>query len=55
MLAAILQAMFQFVMKLGAIFGLAFMVICTVLVLVCVVSGDVKINITRSKAEKENE
>ena len=55
MLLSILQAMFQFVLKLGAIFGLAFMVICTVLVIVCVVTGDIKINITRNKAEEENE
>lgn len=55
MLLAILQAMFQFVLKLGTIFGLVFMVVCTVFVIVCVVHGDIKINIIRNKAEKENE
>lgn len=55
MLLAILQAMFQFVLKLGVIFGLAFMVACTVFVVVCVIRGDIKINIVRNKAEKEIE
>ena len=55
MLLAILQAMLKFTFNLGAIVGCAFMVICTVLVIVCVVTGDIKINITRNKTEKENE
>ena len=54
MLLAILQAMLQFVLKLGAIFGLAFMIVCTVFVIVCIVHGDFKINIVRSKDEKGN-
>ena len=55
MLIAILQAMFQFMLKLGALFGLAFMVACTVFVIVCVVRGDIKINIVKDNAEKEAE
>lgn len=55
MLATVLQAMFQFVLKLGAIFGLVFMVACTVFVIVCAIRGDIKIKIIRNKAEKENE
>lgn len=54
MLLPILQAMLKFTFNLGAIVGCAFMVICTVLVIVCAVSGDIKINITRNKAEEEN-
>ena len=52
MLAAILQELFQFVLKLSAIFGLAFMVACTALVIVCLIHGDIKINIIRDSAEK---
>lgn len=55
MLIAILQAMFQFMLKLGALFGLAFMIACTVFVIVCIVHGDIKINIVRGNAEKGNE
>ena len=55
MLLAILQAMLQFVLKLGVIFGLAFMIVCTVFVIVCIVHGDIKINVIRSKREEENE
>ena len=55
MLIAILQTMFQFMLKLGALFGLAFMIACTVFVIVCIVHGDIKINIVRGNAEKGNE
>ena len=54
MLLAVLQAMLKFTFDLGTIFGLAFMVICTILVIVCVVTGDIKISIVRNKAEEEN-
>ena len=53
MLIAMLQAMPKFVLILGMIFGLAFMVLCTVFVIACVVGGDIKISITRHNAEKE--
>lgn len=53
MLAAILQALFNFVLKLGVIFGLAFMVACTVFVIYCMVHGDIKINLTKDRADKE--
>jgi len=52
MLLTVLQAMLKFVLILGAIFGLAFMMICTALVVVCVIRGDIKINIIRSKSRK---
>ena len=48
MLSTILQTLF----KLSAIFGLAFMVLCTVFVVVCVVRGDIKISIDRNETEK---
>lgn len=50
MLATILQTLF----KLSAIFGLIFMIACMVFVVVCVIHGDIKINIVRNEAEKEN-
>lgn len=50
MLATILQTLF----KLSVILGLVFMIACTVFVIVCVIRGDIKIKIIRSKEEKEN-
>lgn len=55
MLATILQALFQFVLKLSTIFGLVFMMACTVFVIVCTFRGNIKIKIISNKAEKENE
>ena len=52
MLLTILQTLFNFILKLGAIFGLAFMIACTVFVIVCVVHGDIRINIIRNESEK---
>lgn len=49
MLATILQTLF----KLSIIFGLVFMMACTAFVIICLVHGDIKISITRSKAENE--
>lgn len=53
MLAAILQALLKFVLRLGVILGLAFMVACTVFVIYCIIHGDIKINIIRNEIEKE--
>ena len=51
--------MLQFIVRnlliLSTIIGLVFMVVCTVFVIVCAIQGDIKINIIRSKDEKENE
>lgn len=47
MLAAILQALLKFVLRLGVIFGLDFMVACTVFGIYCMVHGDIKINLTK--------
>lgn len=55
MLLAMLQALFNFMLKLSVVFGLAFMIVCTVFVIVCIIHGDIKINIVRSNEEKENE
>lgn len=49
MLSAILQTLF----KSGAPVGLAFMVLCTVFVITCVICGDIRINIVRCEEEKE--
>lgn len=51
MLATILQTLF----KLSIIFGLVFMIACTVFVVVCVFKGDIRIIIVRNEAEKETE
>lgn len=51
MLSAILQTL----VKLSIIFGLVFMIACTVFVIVCIAHGDIRINITRDGTEKENE
>lgn len=51
MLLAILQTLF----KLSMIVGLAFMVVCTVFVVICVIHGDIKISIVRNETEKGNE
>lgn len=50
---SILQALLKFVLRLGVIFGLAFMVACTVFVIYCMVHGDIKINLTKDRADKE--
>lgn len=54
MLAA-LQFIVRNLLILSMIIGLAFMVVCTVFVIICTIQGDIKINIIRSKDEKENE
>ena len=51
---ATLQFIVKNVLILSTIIGLAVMVACTVFIVVCVINGDIKIKITRSKAEKEN-
>lgn len=53
MLVTILKTLFKFVLKLGLTFGLAFMVACTVFVIVCVIRGDIKINIIKGEIENE--
>ena len=50
MLATILQTLF----KLSLIFGLAFMIVCTAFMIVCIIHGDIKINIVRNETEREN-
>lgn len=53
MLVAILQALLKFVLKLGIIFGLAFMLACTVFVIVCVIHGDIRINVVRDETQNK--
>ena len=50
---AILQFIVKRALTLGTIFSLVFMVMCTVLVIVCVIRGDIKIKITRNGAEEK--
>lgn len=51
MLAVIFKNTLKFILSLSVILGLAFMVACTAFVIICLVHGDIKISITRSKAE----
>lgn len=51
MLATMLQILF----KLGVIFSFAFMIACSVFIVICVIRGDIKISITRTENEKKNE
>lgn len=54
MLVAVLQAIFKFVLKLSVVFGFAFVAVCTVFVIVCIVHGDIKVSIVRDSVEKQN-
>lgn len=53
MLVATLQSLFKLILILSGIFGLAFMLMCTALVVVCIIHGDIRINIVRSETEDE--
>lgn len=53
MLAVIFRNLLKFILSLSVIFGLAFMVVCTAFVIICLVHGDIKISIIRSKEENE--
>ena len=44
----------RYVLILSTIIGLVFMIACTVFVIVFAIKGDIKVNIIRSKDEKEN-
>lgn len=49
---AILQILTKFIITLGILFGLAFMVICTVFVIVTLIHGDIRIKMFRDSDEK---
>ena len=53
MLVATLQSLLKLILFLSGIFGVIFMMACTALVVVCVVSGDIRISIVRSETENE--
>lgn len=48
-----LQPMLKFVLNIGAILGLAFMVLCTVFVIISIIHGDIRINIVRDETENK--
>ena len=54
MLVTILQILFRFILKSIVIFGIVFMVICAVFVIVSIVHGDIKIKIARNNAENKD-
>ena len=43
MLIAILPDLLKFVLRLGVIFGLAFMLACTALVIYCIINGQYEV------------
>lgn len=49
-----LSTILQILLKLGVIFGLAFMVLCTVFVVFCIIRGDIKISMIKDETEKQN-
>lgn len=51
---AIMHTLFKFMLKSGTISVFAFMIMCTVFVVICVIRGDIKISITRNETKKEN-
>lgn len=53
MLIAELQALIKIVLNLGAIFGLAFMLACTVFVIISIIHGNIRINIVRDETENK--
>lgn len=53
MFIASLQTMLKFVLDIGTTFGLAFMLVYTVFVIVCAIHGDIKINIVKNETENE--
>lgn len=53
MLATILKTLFKCVVNISAILGLAFMVICTIFVVICIIHGDIRINIVRDETENK--
>ena len=53
MLIAELSALIKIVLILDKIFGLTFMMACTVFVIVCIIQSDIKISIVKNEDEKE--
>lgn len=51
---AILQFLTKLVLTSGVVFGLVFILICTVFVIVSVAHGDIKIKIARNNAENKD-
>lgn len=45
--------LFKFILKLGLILPLAFVVACTVFVIYCIIHGDIEIDVIGGKAEKK--
>lgn len=52
MLAATLHSLFKFALIIGAIVGLIFMIVCTALVIVSFICGDIRINTIESETKK---
>lgn len=48
-----LQPMLKFVLNIGATFGLVFMSLCTVFVIINIIHGDIRINIVRDETENK--
>lgn len=53
MLIVILQAILKCILSLGTIFGLVFMILCTVFVITSAIYGDIRISIVKDEAANE--
>lgn len=54
MLAA-LQPIFRFILTIGIVLGIAFMIMCTAFVIISLIHSDIKIGMVKDETEKQNE
>lgn len=54
-MSAILQSFPEPIVDLCAALGTVYMVLCTIIVTVCIISGDIRISMIRDKEEKGSE
>lgn len=49
-----LQPIFKFILTIGVVLGIVFMILCTAFVFISLIHGDIKINMVRDEAEKQD-
>lgn len=49
-----LQPTFKFILTIGIVLGIAFMVLCTAFVIISLIRGDIKIGMVKDETEKQN-
>lgn len=52
MLAA-LQPIFKFILTIGIVLGIAFMILCTAFVIISLIHGDIRIDMIEDETEKQ--